>query len=137
MGVGLAALSEDTYRQLNEILPATWSHANPVDIIGDATAERFRHAVNCCMKDPGADGLLFILTRQAMTQLLEVANAVIEVAGEFDKPLLACWMGEVQVAAGRQALAQTKIPVLRTPEPAVEVFSLISAYYQNQKLLMQ
>jgi len=137
MGIGLAALSEDTYRQLNEMLPPTWSHANPVDIIGDATAERFRHAVNCCMNDPGVDGVLVILTPQAMTQPLEVANAVIEVAGEFDKPLLACWMGEVQVAAGRQALAQTKIPVLRTPEPAVEVFSLISAYYQNQKLLMQ
>ncbi|HYP67130.1 MAG TPA: bifunctional acetate--CoA ligase family protein/GNAT family N-acetyltransferase [Thiobacillaceae bacterium] len=137
MGVALAALSDDTTRQLNEILPPTWSHANPVDIVGDATAERFQRSVRCCMNDPGVDGVLVILTPQAMAQPLEVANAIIAVAGEFDKPLLACWMGEVLVAAGRRALAQTRIPVLRTPEPAVEVFSLISAYYQNQKLLMQ
>ncbi|MBS0425276.1 MAG: GNAT family N-acetyltransferase, partial [Proteobacteria bacterium] len=64
-------------------------------------------------------------------------HAIIELAVKFDKPLIACWMGEVQVAACRQAFNQAKIPNFRTPEPAVEVFSFISAYYQNQKLLLQ
>lgn len=137
LGVTLAALSTGSLAQLNALLPATWSHGNPLDIIGDATAERYRHAVAQCLQDDGVDGVLVILTPQAMTQPLEVAHAVIELAAKSDKPLIACWMGEVQVAACRQAFNQAKIPNFRTPEPAVEVFSFISAYYQNQKLLLQ
>lgn len=137
LGVALAALSNETLAQLDALLPATWSRSNPLDIIGDATAERYRHAVAHCLQDDGVDGVLVILTPQAMTQPLEVAQAVIELAAKFDKPLIACWMGEVQVAACRQAFNQAKIPNFRTPEPAVEVFSFISAYYQNQKLLLQ
>ena len=137
LGVTLAALSSETLAQLDALLPATWSRGNPLDIIGDATAERYRHAVAQCLQDDGVDGVLVILTPQAMTQPLEVAQTVIELAAQFDKPLIACWMGEVQVAACRQAFNQAKIPNFRTPEPAVEVFSFISAYYQNQKLLLQ
>ncbi|TCV89024.1 bifunctional acetate--CoA ligase family protein/GNAT family N-acetyltransferase [Sulfurirhabdus autotrophica] len=137
LGVAIAALGEDTLTQLSTGLPPTWSHGNPVDIIGDATAERYRHAVTSCMQDAEVDGVLVILTPQAMTRPLEVAQTVIEMAGKFNKPLIACWMGEVQVAESRLAFAKAKIPSFRTPEPAVEVFSFISAYYQNQKLLMQ
>lgn len=137
LGVALAELSQDTLRKLDEALPSTWSHANPVDIIGDANAERYRQAITACMQDANVDGVLAILTPQAMTRPLEVAQAVIEVAGQFNKPLLTCWMGDTQVASSREAFAQTRIPSFRTPEPAVEVFSYISAYYQNQKLLMQ
>ena len=137
LGVAMASLADDTIQQLNGVLPPTWSHGNPVDIIGDATAERYRDALTICMQDPGVDGILTILTPQAMTRPLEAAQAVIDVAGKFNKPLIACWMGEVQVAESRLAFAQAKVPSFRTPEPAVEVFSYISAYYQNQKLLMQ
>jgi acetyltransferase len=137
LGVTIAQLSDQTLAQLNAVLPDTWSHGNPLDIIGDATAERYRHAVTCCMQDEGVDGVLVILTPQAMTQPLEVAQTVVEIAGQFDKPLIACWMGEVQVAESRQIFHQAKISGFRTPEPAVEVFSFISAYYQNQKLLLQ
>ncbi|MCO6433002.1 acetyltransferase [Nitrosomonas nitrosa] len=137
LGVALATLSEQTLSDLNAGLPVTWSHGNPLDIIGDATADRYRHAVTHCLQDEGVDGALVILTPQAMTRPSEVARTVIEVAAKFDKPLIACWMGEAQVAESRQAFNQAKIPNFRTPEPAVEVFSFISAYYQNQKLLMQ
>ncbi|HBZ29435.1 MAG TPA: GNAT family N-acetyltransferase [Nitrosomonas nitrosa] len=137
LGVALATLSEQTLSDLNAGLPATWSHGNPLDIIGDATADRYRHAVTHCLQDEGVDGALVILTPQAMTRPSEVGRTVIEVAAKFDKPLIACWMGEAQVAESRQAFNQAKIPNFRTPEPAVEVFSFISAYYQNQKLLMQ
>jgi acetyltransferase len=137
LGVTMAALSDGTLVQLNAVLPDTWSHGNPLDIIGDATAERYRHAVVHCLQDDGVDGVLVILTPQAMTQPLEVANTIIAMAAQFDKPLIACWMGEVQVDASRQAFNRAGIPNFRTPEPAVEVFSFISAYYQNQKLLMQ
>ena len=137
LGVALATLTKQTLSDLNAGLPATWSHDNPLDIIGDATADRYRHAVTHCLQDEGVDGALVILTPQAMTRPSEVAHTVIEVAAKFDKPLIACWMGEAQVAESRQAFNQAKIPNFRTPEPAVEVFSFISAYYQNQKLLMQ
>ncbi|KAB2313655.1 GNAT family N-acetyltransferase [Betaproteobacteria bacterium SCN2] len=137
LGLALAELGDDTLRKLDEALPPTWSHANPIDIIGDAGAERYRQAVTACMQDANVDGVLAILTPQAMTHPLDVAQAMIEVAGQFNKPLLTCWMGETEVASSREAFAQTRIPSFRTPEPAVEVFSYISAYYQNQKLLMQ
>lgn len=137
LGVVIATLAEDTLAQLNAGLPETWSHGNPLDIIGDATAERYRHAVTHCLQDADVDGVLVILTPQAMTQPLEVALAVIETAQKFNKPLIACWMGELQVAESRLAFIKAKIPCFRTPEPAVEVFSYIAAYYQNQKLLMQ
>src|SRR5690606_16121081 len=73
LGVMIATLSEDTLARLDAVLPDTWSHGNPLDIIGDATAERYRHAVTDCMQDEGVDGVLVILTAQAMTEPLEVA----------------------------------------------------------------
>jgi acetyltransferase len=136
-GLEIATLSPHTIDTLNKVLPVTWSHANPVDIIGDAQADRYRHAVKACMEDPNVDGVLTILTPQAMTKPLEAAKAVIEVSDQYSKPLLACWMGGVQVEEARNAFNIAKKPNFRTPEPAVEIFSFLSAYYQNQKLLMQ
>lgn len=137
LGVALATLSEATIAKLNEVLPPNWPHGNPVDIIGDAPAERYHHAVKACMEDPNVDGVLTILTPQAMTKPLEAAEAVIELSKQYSKPLLTCWMGEGQVAESRVAFNRAQRPTFRTPEPAVEVFSHLSAYYRNQKLLMQ
>jgi len=137
LGVNVASLSEQTIEQLNKVLPATWSHNNPVDIIGDATPERYRDAVTICMEDPGVDGALVILTPQAMTRPLEVAQSLIEIAGKFNKPLLTSWMGDIQISEGRAAFAQARIPTFSTPESAVEAFSYITAFYCNQRLLAQ
>ncbi len=135
--VKLAGLTPQTLEKLNAALPANWSRGNPVDIIGDAGAERYRAAVQACLADPGVDGVLVMLTPQAMTKPTEAAQAVVEVAGASDKPVLACWMGESQVAEGRRLFKEAGIPYFVTPEPAVEVFSYISAFYENQRLLMQ
>ncbi|MCL4470084.1 MAG: bifunctional acetate--CoA ligase family protein/GNAT family N-acetyltransferase [Sulfuricella sp.] len=137
LGVNVASLSEQTIEQLNKVLPATWSHNNPVDIIGDATPERYRDAVTICMEDPGVDGALVILTPQAMTRPLEVAQSLIEIAGKFNKPLLTSWMGDIQISEGRAAFAQARIPTFSTPESAVEAFSYITDFYCNQRLLAQ
>ncbi len=137
LGVTLATLHDDTLHRLNDALPTTWSHGNPVDVIGDADAPRYRSAVTACLEDPGVDGVMVILTPQAMTDPTAVAETVIDLAGRFPKPLLACWMGDTAVAKSRSAFSQARIPNFRTPEPAVEVFSYISTYYQNQQLLMQ
>ncbi|MFA6122096.1 MAG: bifunctional acetate--CoA ligase family protein/GNAT family N-acetyltransferase [Sideroxydans sp.] len=137
LGLNIATLSDSTIEYLNQHLPPTWPHANPVDIIGDAQADRYHHAVKACLEDDNVDGVLAILTPQAMTKPLESAQALIELANTHRKPLLTCWMGETQVASSRDAFTKAHRPHFRTPEPAVEVFSHLSAYYRNQKLLMQ
>ena len=137
LGVAVAQLSEETIEKLNQALPATWSHNNPVDIIGDATPERYRVAVSLCMNDPGVDGVLVILTPQAMTEPLAVAEAMVDLSEQFRLPLLTCWMGEVQVEPARQAFIKAKILTCRTPETAVEVFSYITSYHHNQRQLAQ
>ncbi|MGA7180827.1 MAG: bifunctional acetate--CoA ligase family protein/GNAT family N-acetyltransferase [Thiobacillaceae bacterium] len=137
MGVKLAELAPTTMDQLNAALPPTWSHGNPVDIIGDAGADRYRAALTACLADPGVDGVLAMLTPQAMTKPSEAAQAVVEVAKGSSKPVLACWMGESQVAEGRKLFKDAGIPYFTTPEPAVEVFSYLSAFYENQRQLMQ
>lgn len=137
LGVKLADLSPDTVQALNAALPANWSHGNPVDVIGDAGAERYRKAVEACLSDDGVDGVLVVLTPQTMTRPAEVAEAVIPLVKASLKPVLACWMGENQVMAGRQRFKEAGIPCFTTPEPAVEVFSYLSAFNQNQRLLMQ
>jgi acetyltransferase len=137
LGVSVASLSAETVDRLNQVLPATWSHNNPVDIIGDATPQRYRDAVGICMEDPGVDGALVILTPQAMTQPLEVAKSLVEAARQFSKPLLTTWMGGSQIMDGRARFAQAGIPSFSTPEAAVEAYSYITAYYRNQRLLAQ
>ena len=137
LGLSIATLSDATVEYLNQHLPPNWPHANPVDVIGDAQADRYHHAVKACLEDDNVDGVLAILTPQAMTKPLESAQALIELSANHSKPLLACWMGESQVSAARDVFTKAHKPHFRTPEPAVEVFSHLSAYYRNQKLLMQ
>jgi acetyltransferase len=137
LGLTMATLSEQTIMELNQHLPPNWPHGNPVDIIGDAQADRYHYAVKACLEDDNIDGVLAILTPQAMTKPLESAQAMIELSNTHSKPLLTCWMGDTQVAEARKAFARARKPYFRTPEPAVEVFSHLSAYYRNQKLLMQ
>ncbi|MDR0480474.1 MAG: acetate--CoA ligase family protein, partial [Gallionellaceae bacterium] len=137
LNVRVAALSAQTLERLNQVLPPTWSHNNPVDIIGDAPAQRYRDAVTVCMEDDDIDGVLAILTPQAMTRPLEAAQVLIDVVGKFKKPLLTCWMGELQVRDARAAFSQARIPTFRTPEEAVEAFSCITAFARNQRLLAQ
>ncbi|HRK78980.1 MAG TPA: bifunctional acetate--CoA ligase family protein/GNAT family N-acetyltransferase [Thiobacillus sp.] len=137
LGVRMAELSPATLDALDAVLPANWSHGNPLDIIGDAAAGRYRAALDACLADDNVDGVLVMLTPQAMTRPTEVAEAVVEVAKTSHKPVLTCWMGEAQVHAGRRLFKQAGIPYFTTPEPAVEVFSFLSAFYENQRQLMQ
>ncbi|MBI5918614.1 MAG: bifunctional acetate--CoA ligase family protein/GNAT family N-acetyltransferase [Nitrosomonadales bacterium] len=137
LGLTLATLSDATLNYLDQHLPSNWPRSNPVDIIGDAQADRYHHAVKACLEDDNVDGVLAILTPQAMTKPLESAQALIELSASHSKPLLTCWMGESQVAEARDAFTRAHKPHFRTPEPAVEVFAHLSAYYRNQKLLMQ
>lgn len=137
LGIPLATPSEETFAKLNAVLPPTWSRRNPVDIVGDATPERYAATLAACLADANVDGVLTILTPQAMTDPTQAARVVIEAAQKTDKPIVTCWMGETQVREARLLFKGAGIPTFRTPEPAVELFSQISAYYRNQQLLMQ
>ncbi len=137
LGIPLASLTEETVARLNAVLPATWSHGNPVDIIGDASAQRYEDAIRICQQDANCGGLLVILSPQAMTDALEVARRVAELGQQSRQPLLTCWMGGAQVQPGRDYLAHADVPGFRTPESAIEGFAYLTTFHHNQQLLLQ
>jgi len=137
LGVTLATLSSDTLAQLANNLPAHWSHGNPVDLLGDASAERYQVAVNACLNDPGVDGVLVMLSPQAMTDAVACAQAVVDAHNANGKPVLTCWMGEQQVESAIQLFSKHHLPSFPNPESSVEAFAYLATHYQNQQLLMQ
>jgi acetyltransferase len=137
LGLSLATLAPATAEALQRALPSNWSHGNPIDLIGDADSARYKAAVLACLADSGVDGILVILTPQAMTEAEATARAVVEAAQGASKPLIACWMGEASAAPARKLLHDASIPVFRTPDPAVEMFAHLAAYYRNQRTLLQ
>ena len=137
LGVSIASLSENTITKLNESLPAQWSHDNPIDVLGDATAERYQAAINTCLLDPAVDGALVMLSPQAMTDTVACAQAVIDARKSNSKPVFACWMGAKQVEEANSLFSQHHLPSFPNPESSVEAFAYMASYYQNQKLLLQ
>ncbi|MDD5035984.1 MAG: bifunctional acetate--CoA ligase family protein/GNAT family N-acetyltransferase [Methylococcaceae bacterium] len=136
-GIKLAELSETTLQRLDAALPKNWSHNNPVDILGDATPQRYQAAVEACLADDKVDGLLVMLTPQAMTEPTEAAEAVIAAQNPRQKPILACWLGDTQVRKGRETFNNNRIPTFFNPESALEAFGFLSSYHRNQALLLQ
>jgi acetyltransferase len=137
LGITMASLSADTLARLNEALPPQWSHGNPIDLIGDATSQRYLDAVSACLKDPGVDGVLAMLSPQAMTDPLACAQAVIDAQTNQPKPVLACWMGEQQVEAATRLFSAHHVPSFSSPESSVEAFAYLAKFYESQQLLMQ
>ncbi len=137
LGGELAELSEDTIKTLNEALPPMWSHGNPIDVLGDAGEEKYGIAAEACLKDPNIDGLLVILTPQAMTYADQIAHRIVQVAKKFKKPVLASWMGEADVAEGRDILENGSIPNFRIPENAVTTFMHMHSYTRNLEALYE
>jgi len=137
LGLDFAMLSAGTLAALDAVLPAHWSHANPVDILGDAGPERYAAAVTACLADADVDGILVLLSPQAMTDGSACAQAVLSASHEADKPVLACWMGGESLQAGRELLASGGVPEFNSPEAAVEAFAFLTSHCHNQRLLMQ
>lgn len=137
LDIPLAKLSEATISRLNEVLPATWSHQNPVDIGGDADPERYRRAMEICLEDESVDALLVILAPTALNDPEAVANVLIQQARGANRPILTCWMGSALVASGVEKLHVAGIANFDTPEEAVEAFAYLDGFYRNQQLLLQ
>lgn len=141
-GGELSELSTETIDALNELLPGPWSHSNPIDILGDAPPERYAEALDIAAKDPNSDGLLVILTPQAMTAPTQTAQALKKLykredGRPFGKPLLASWMGGADIAAGESILNQSGIPTYAYPDTAAIVFNYMWRYTQRLRSLYE
>ena len=138
MGGGeLAELTPETLAAYNAVLPPTWSHNNPVDIIGDASPERYAKALEIAAKDPHSDGMLVILTPQAMTDPTRIAEELRPLAKQEGKPVLASWMGGMDVAAGEAILNRANIPTFPYPDTAARAFNYMWRYSYNLKSLYE
>ena len=134
-GGELATLSAESLEALDAFLPAAWSHSNPIDILGDADAQRYAKTLAIAARDPNIDGLLVILTPQAMSDPTETARELQAYAKVAGKPVLASWMGGAAVDLGEQVLDRAGIPTFAYPDAAAQIFTLMwRSYYDLQAL---
>lgn len=142
-GGKLAELSPATLEQLNQCLPPHWSHANPIDVLGDAGPERYAQAVEIAARDPETDGLLAILAPTGLADPTVIAaklSAFAKLPGKpiiASKPVIASWMGGASVAAGDAVLSRAGIPTYHYPDSAARVFQLMWRYSANLKALYE
>ncbi len=136
----LAALSEATIAHLDKSLPQNWSRANPVDIVGDAPAERYRNAVMAVAEDPETDALLIMNCPTGLASPVEAATAVaslVESGMINGKPVLTCWLGEHTAREGRRILQQSGAGSYETPAQAATAISYLHDWWRAQKALMR
>lgn len=132
-----AALSSETLTALDRVLPPHWSHGNPVDVIGDADAERYARAVEIVAHDPENDGLLVVLTPQAVTPPTEIANRLTAFAKLEGKPILASFLGGQSVAAAMTILDSAGIPTFAYPDSAARAFCYLWQYTHALRALYE
>ena len=136
-GGHLTELSDAAMAAYNEVLPSVWSHNNPVDIIGDAPPERYAKALEIAAADPAADGMLVILTPQAMTDPTETARELVPYAHIANKPVLASWMGGRDVREGADILRHAGIPTFDYPDTAARMFNYLWRSSEDNRLLYE
>jgi len=127
-GLSLARLQRDTVEALASHLPAAANIHNPVDVIGDASTDRYENALGAVIRDEEVDGALVILTPQSMTDALGIAEAITRIAHRTPKPILCCFMGIIDVSSGVKYLQEHGIPVFRFPEHAAQAFAALYRY---------
>jgi acetyltransferase len=130
-GGELATLSAESVEALNQFLSPNWSHANPIDVLGDAGPEQYARALEVAIKDPKSDGLLVVLTPQGMTDATKVAEGLKPFARGTGKPVLASWMGGRLVAGGVKILNESGIPTFSYPDTAARLFDYMWRYTYN------
>ena len=136
-GGELAELSAETIAALDQFLSPHWSHANPVDTIGDADAARYVKAVETVGKDPNCDAVLAILVPQGMADPGEAAEKLKSPTNGRTKPLLASWMGGASAALGESILSHANVPCFPFPETAIRMFNYMWRYSYNLRGLYE
>jgi acetyltransferase len=134
-GLEHADLKDDTLKKLDRELPAAWSRSNPVDLLGDASPDRFAAALKICLAADEFDAVMVIFDPVALTPSSAVAEAIVAAVDRKPHSLFACWMGGADVEAGRKVLNEAGIPTYDTPETAILAFAHIAAYATRLELL--
>jgi acetyltransferase len=129
-GLALARFENETMTTLGQYLPDAASAANPVDVLGDARADRYQLALETVSADPNVDGLMVVLTPQAMTEIEATADAIGKVAEKIDKPVITSFMGETMVVPGIERLERYGVPNYPFPENAALAYKAMSDYRQ-------
>lgn len=133
----LAELAPATIKRLDAALPSHWSKANPVDIIGDATPQRFADTTEAVMTDANVDAVLTLFCPQTVTRPEDAAAAIIPVAATSAKPMFTAWLGGVSVLPAKAMFDAAGIANFLTPESAVEAFSYLARFRRHQAMLLQ
>ncbi|MBC7235966.1 MAG: acetate--CoA ligase [Chloroflexi bacterium] len=128
-GLVLAKLGPETEKLLAKALPPAASIHNPVDVLGDARADRYEKAIYAVLNDPAVDGVIVILTPQTSTDIVGTAMAAIRQSGVHGKPILGCWMGEKEVSKGIRLMAEQNVPNYPFPERAVAALGAMYRYH--------
>jgi len=137
VGGELAEIAPETVAALDAVLPRTWSHGNPVDIIGDAPAERYAASIEVLLKDKNTDALLVMNCPTAVVDNVAAAHVVADAAEKSSKPVFTSWLGDQGAQAGRHVFMTRKVPTYDTPNQAIAAFMHQVRYQQNQRLLME
>jgi acetyltransferase len=133
----LAKLSAETMARLSENLPPSWSHGNPVDVLGDANSKRIERVTQIVLDDAGVDAVVVILTPQAMTNPTATAKAIGRLAASTGKPILAAWLGGQSMRDSIPILTDSGIAAYRTPEDAIRAFMTLVDYQRNLEALYE
>lgn len=136
-GIEPEPLSSELVQSLDRILPSFWSRGNPIDIIGDATPERFRKAIEVCLESNAFDGILTVMAPQALADAEPVAASLADLAENTRFPLFASWIGGKRMQAAIDLMNRSNIPTYETPERAVQSFLFMVEYGQNLEMLME
>ena len=131
LGGELAELSPESMKQLDTLLPPYWSKANPVDLLGDATIDRFMKALTICFRDPMVDGVLVIYVPTDSAPSTQLAQAVADSVKNTGKTVIATWMGAEDVEEGRRIFVENSIPTYDTPEEAVRTYVNMCRYKRH------
>ncbi len=134
-GGALARLGNGTIEALGRLLPPHASRSNPVDVLGDATAERLAEALRITLADPGVDAALVVLAPQAVTEPGEAARAVARIASATPKTVLAAWMGGRRMQEGFEILGRAGVPVYHGVEDSIDAFTHLVSYGRNLEIL--
>lgn len=139
-GGKLAKLSEKTLDALNNVLPPFWSKGNPIDVLGDARADRYKTAVEACLNDDTVDGILIILTQQAGSEPVEISKGIVELIRSktyLNKTILTSFMGFDAVQEANKIFNANNIPTYSTPEQAIKTYMYMYSYQRNLELLYE
>lgn len=132
-GLRLAQFSEATAKHLKRHLPSTANRSNPIDVIGDARADRYNAAMSATFKDEDVDAVFVILTPQSMTDIDLIAREIAKVSSHYDKPVYASFMGEADVQEGIEVLQRNRIPHYQIPESMADALSCVVNFNRDVK----